>query len=322
MTRESRQVVKWALGLGLLTAVALVSCGSAGQEKGKGKPVKSGVPSVGGCQIFPADNPWNMDISKLPVHPNSANFVKSMSMGSNTSLHPDFSVEGGIPYVLVKGTQKRVPITFEYPDESDPGPYPIPDNAPIEGGPKSDGDRHVLVVDTDNCKLYEVWRAFKVDVGWKGGSGAIFDLKTGKLRPLGWTSSDAAGLPVLPGLVRYDEVAAGAINHAIRFTCRKTQRGYILPATHWASSSHDPNLPPMGLRMRLKADYDISGFSKNNQVILTALKKYGIILADNGGDWFITGAPDSHWNDDELNLLKKVKGSDFEAVDTGKITTG
>ena len=315
MRRERRRVGLWALGVGLVGALAVVSCGSAGQVKSKDAP-----PKIGGCQIFPSNNPWNMDISKLPVHPKSAAWVQTI--GPDLPLHPDWGPNGAIPYVLVKGNQKKVPITFEYGDESDPGPYPIPLNAPIEGGPESDGDRHVIAIDTDNCKLYELFAAYPTGNGWKAGSGAVFDLKSNKLRPAGWTSTDAAGLPVFPGLVRYDEVAAGAINHALRFTCKLTQRGYIAPATHYASRSSDPNRPPMGVRMRLKANYDISGFSKTNQVILTAMKKYGIILADNGGNWFVTGAPDPRWNDDDLNNLKKVKGSDFEAVETGAITTG
>jgi len=318
--------MKSALGLGLLAAVALAACAGQGQDKGKAPaaPAKSGPPMIGGCQVFPADNPWNTDISGLMVHPNSANFVKSIGAGVDKPLHPDFGTvyqgaPNGIPFVLVKGNQKRVPVTFRYADESDPGPYPIPDNAPIEGGPNATGDRHVLVVDTDNCKLWELFGARKVTGGWEAGSGAIWDLKSNKLRPLGWTSCDAAGLPIFPGLVRYDEVANGAINHALRFTVVKSQRGYILPATHYASSKTDVNLPPMGLRFRLKASYDISKFPKDAQVILTALKKYGMIVADNGGDWFLSGAPDPRWNDENLATLKQVKGSDFEAVFTGPV---
>jgi hypothetical protein len=181
----------------------------------------------------------------------------------------------------------------------------------------------VLVVDVDNCKLYEIFRAFKTDSGWRAGSGAVFDLRSDKLRPLGWTSADAAGLPIFPGLVRYDEVVEkGEINHALRFTVERTQRGYILPATHFASHSSDPNLPPMGLRLRLRADFDISGMPKEAQVILKALKKYGMIVADNGGDWYLSGAPDPRWNDGALRAIRKTKGSDFEAVDTGPIRTG
>jgi hypothetical protein len=274
-------------------------------------------------QIFPSDNPWNTDISQYPVHPNSDNFLASI--GLDTGLHPDFGTmwEGapiGIPYVRVTGDQAMVPVSFLYDDESDPGPYPIPPDAPIEGGPDSDGDRHVIVIDVDNKLLYEMYRAFPIGGGtsWDADSGAIFDLTSNDLRPLFWTSADAAGLPIFAGLVRYDEVVVeGVIDHALRFTVSQTQRAFILPATHFASSSTDPNLPPMGLRVRLKADYDISGFSPNVQTILQALKTYGMFVADNGSDWYITGAPDMRWDDDELRQLRDVKGRDFEVVYTG-----
>jgi hypothetical protein len=318
-----RLALKLGLAMTALAALALVACGGA-------RPVESTAantgPSVDGCPVFPADNPWNTDISKLPVGPKSQLWLESV--GLDKPLHPDFGTvyngaPNGIPYVTVHGNQPEVPITFEYADESDPGPYPIPDNAPVEGGPNSDGDRHVLVIDVDNHKLYEVFRAFKVENGWKGSSGAVFDLRANTLRPEGWTSADAAGLPIFPGLVRYDEaVEKGAINHAVRFTVRRTQRGYIHPATHFASRRSDPDLPPMGMRVRLRADYDISGFPKEAQVVLTGLKRYGMILADNGGDWFVTGAPDSRWNDENLQALKRVKVSDFEVVDTGPVHTG
>ena len=278
----------------------------------------------GDLAIFPPDNPWNQDVSALPVHPNSAAYIRSI--GAGKPLHPDFGTlwqgaPNGIPFVLVAKDQKMVPVTFNYAAESDHGPYPIPDNAPIEGGPKSTGDRHILVLDYHDKKLYELWRAFKTDTGWKAGSGAVFDLTRNTLRPPGWTSADAAGLPIFPGLARYDEVAAGQLRHALRFTVAHTQRAYIAPATHWASKSADRNLPPMGLRLRLRANFDISTFPKQAQVILIGLKKYGMILADNGGDWFISGAPSPDWHDDQLNALKKVKGSDFEAVDTGPLVT-
>jgi hypothetical protein len=326
-TRKAKCGGRWALGLGVLTALALVSCGSAGQSKVKVDPLERRTPQAPtGLQVFPPDNPWNTDISKLPVHPNSANFVSSI--GADKPLHPCFGppYEGrpnGIPYSFVKGDQPKVPVTFVYPGESDPGPYPIPEDAQIEGGGEAEGDRHVLVIDTDNLKLYEIFHSFRAGEGWKADSGAVFDLKSNKLRPETWTSADAAGLPIFPGLVRYDEVVEkGEINHALRFTVSRSQRGYIHPATHFASRSKDPNRPPMGLRVRLKADYDISGFPKEAQVILRCLKKYGMIVADNGGDWFVTGAPDPRWNDDVLNTLKRVKGSDFEAVDTGPVVTG
>jgi len=277
-------------------------------------------------QVFPQNNPWNTDISQYPVHPNSDNFIASI--GLNTGLHPDFGTvwQGapiGIPFVVVPPDQPRVPVSFYYDDESDPGPYPIPPDAPIEGGPSSTGDRHIIVVDVQNEMLYEVFDAHPDgNGGWDCGSGAVFDLTSNALRPLGWTSADAAGLPIFPGLVRYDEVVErGEINHALRFTVSQTQRGYILPATHFASSSTDPNRPPMGLRVRLKASFDISGFTPNVQVILRAMKKYGMLVADNGSNWYVSGAPDSRWDDDELRQLRQVKGMDFEVVDTGPIIT-
>jgi len=228
----------------------------------------------------------------------------------------------GVPYVIVPPDQPKVPVQFEYDDESDPGPYPIPPGVPIEGGPDApyDSDRHVILIDPQNRMLYELFQAIPDPIfGWRAGSGAIFDLSSDSLRPDGWTSADAAGLPVFPGLVRYEEVAAGEIRHALRFTVERTQRAYIHPARHFASRDSDPTLPPMGLRVRLRADYDISGFPRSAQVILRALKKYGMFLADNGSDWFITGAPDPRWNDDDLATLKRVKGADFECVDTGQL---
>lgn len=278
-------------------------------------------------QVFPPDNPWNTDISAYPVHPNSANYINSI--GRDRGLHADFGTfwEGGpigIPFVLVRGDQPRVPVSFEYAVESDPGPYPIPPDAPIEGGSQSSGDRHVIVVDVDNRKLYELFAAYPIDGGarWEAGSGAVFDLTSNALRPMYWTSADAAGLPIFAGLVRYDEVVEkGEINHALRFTVQRTQRAFIPPATHFASSSTDANLPPMGLRFRLRADFDESGFSPNVVVILRAMKKYGLIVADNGSNWYISGTHDPRWNDEELHELSRVKGSDFEAVYTGDAIT-
>ncbi|MCA9256428.1 MAG: hypothetical protein KDA33_12360, partial [Phycisphaerales bacterium] len=249
--------------------------------------------SAGALQIFPADNPWNQDISSLPVHPNSANYLASI--GLDTGLHPDFGTEWegapiGIPYVLVGGDQAKVGVTFDYDDESDPGPYPIPPDAPIEGGADASGDRHVIVIDVDNRLLYELFDARLTLSGWTAGSGAIFDLTSNALRPAGWTSADAAGLPIFAGLVRYDEVASGRIPHALRFTVNATQRGFVLPATHFASSSTDPSRPPMGLRLRLKAGYDISGFTGQSRIVLEALQRYGMIVADNGSNWYVSGA--------------------------------
>lgn len=282
--------------------------------------------SLNGKRVFPADNDWNRDVSNDPVDPNSANLIASMGLG--TSLHPDFGTvyngaPNGIPYVVVSGSQTRVQINFNaYGDESDPGPYPVPPDAPIEGGPNGTGDRHVIVIDRDNWKLYELYRGFPTAAGWTAESGAVFDLNSNALRPAGWTSADAAGLPVFPGLVRYDEVfLQKQIGHALRFTASRTRRAYVAPARHFASSSTDPNLPPMGMRVRLKASVDISRFSPAMQVILRAMKKHGMILADNGSNWFVSGAPDPRWSDDELNTLKSLKGSDFEVVKMGTLVT-
>lgn len=280
----------------------------------------------GDVAIFPADNPWNQDVSKLPVHPLSAKYLASI--GWNKPLHPDFGTEwegapNGIPFVVVPGDQKKVAVQFEYADESDAWPYPIPNDPPIEGGPDAapDSDRHVLIIDPTNKKLYELYQAIPLAGGrWQAGSGAIFDLDSNQLRPAGWTSADAAGLPIFPGLVRYDEIVEqGELRHALRFTARRTQRAYIAPARHYASRSDDPDLPPMGLRVRLKADYDVSKFPKPCQVILHGLKTYGMFLADNGSDWFLSGSPDPRWDDEMLATLKRVKGSDFEAVETGPL---
>jgi hypothetical protein len=277
--------------------------------------------SLRGKQLFPPDNPWNQDISRMPVDPNSANLIKSM--GPNDVLHPDFGTTwqgrpNGIPYIVVAGTQPMVPISFSsYGGESDPGPYPVPRNAPIEGGPDSDSDRHVLVIDRDHWKLYEMFSARPVNNGasWICGSGAVFDLNSNALRPDGWTSADAAGLPIFPGLVRYDEVfEQREIKHALRFTTPRTRRAYVYPARHYASGDTDPNLPPMGMRVRLKASFDISKYEPPIQVILRALKKYGMFVADNGGGWFLSGAPDPRWSNDGLGMLKTVRGSDFEVV--------
>lgn len=273
---------------------------------------------LGSIALFPADNYWHWDISGLPVHPNSANFVASV--GAATRLHPDFGseLEGqpwGIPYLLVGNGQPGVPVVYTaYGDESDPGPYPIPLDAPIEGGPAADGDRHILAVHEDSMVLYELYRAFPKAGNWEAESGARYDLRSNALRKEGWTSADAAGLPILPGLVRYDELARGEINHAIRMTVSVSQRKYIWPARHHAGSTTNPNAPPMGLRFRLKASYDISGFPAAAQVILRAMKKHGLIVADNGGNWYFTGAPDERHPDGDIDLLKRLRGSDFEAV--------
>jgi hypothetical protein len=282
-------------------------------------------PQLAGCAVFPSDNIWNAAVDTLPVDHNSAAYIATV--GASVSLHPDFGsglYQGapiGIPYVVVPGTQTKLPVSFSYAGESDAGPYPIPPDAPIEGGPSSKGDRHILMLDRDNCVLYELFAAYppEGDRGWRAGSGAIFDLKSHALRPDGWTSTDAAGLPILPGLVRYEEVAAGEIRHAIRLTVPRTRRAYLWPARHCASRLTDAKYPPMGQRFRLRADFDLSGFPKDAQVILRALKKYGMILADNGSAWFISGAPDERWNNERLRELRKVRGADFEAVDTSSL---
>ncbi|MBN1438224.1 MAG: hypothetical protein JW929_02350 [Anaerolineales bacterium] len=274
------------------------------------------VPILGGCRLFPPDNPWNRDISAAPVHPRSAAYIESI--GADAHLHADFgsNPEYGIPINVAPDEQTRVPVEFvEYGDESDPGPYPIPSDARVESG----SDRHLLVLASGECRLYELYHARRAGSGWQAGSGAIFDLSSNALRPDGWTSADAAGLPILPGLARYDEVQTGAIRHALRVTVKETYRGYIRPATHFASRAMNPDLPPMGLRLRLRADYDVSRFTGDARVILEALKRYGLIVADNGSSWFITGETDSRWNDEDLNQLKTVPGSAFEAVYTGEI---
>jgi hypothetical protein len=292
---------------------------------------KDAMPNIGpgaslrGKRVFPSDNPWNQDISAAPVDSNSAKLIASI--GLDKTLHPDFGTEwegvpNGIPYFVVSGTQKRVPVDFEYADESDPGPYPIPPDAPIEGGPNGTGDRHVIVIDRDNWKLFELFSAYPLGASWKAVGGAVFDLRSNALRPAGWTSADAAGLPVFPGLVRYDEVhELKAITHALRFTAARTRRAYVHPARHFASDNPHPDLPPMGMRVRLKDSFDIARFSPAMQVILRALKKYGMILADNGSDWYLSGAPDRRWNDDDLRTLRSVKGSDFEVVRMGTVVS-
>jgi hypothetical protein len=293
-----------------------------------GTPDLGANASLNGKRPFPADNPWNRDVSGDPVDPNSGTLIAACGSAS-TGLHPDFGTvwngaPNGIPYVVVSGTQAKVPVTFDYDDESDPGPYPVPANAPIEGGPNGDGDRHILIIDRDNWKLYELYDAHPLNGGasWHAGSGAIFDLASNALRPAGWTSADAAGLPIFPGLVRYDEVVGQkAIRHALRFTCPVTRRAYVSPARHWASSQTNPNLPPMGMRVRLKAGFDVSRFTPNVQVILNAMKTYGMLLADNGSAWYVSGAPDPRWSDDELSALSGVHASDFEVVRMDNVVT-
>ncbi len=305
-----------------------VGCGSSITGGGGGDDTPAADARLSdpvGCQVFPADNPWNTNVTGFAVHPRSDDYVNTM--GRSDHMHPDFGTvfDGapiGIPFVAVGDSTTRVPVTFDFDDESDPGPYPIPPDAPIEGGAQSDGDRHVIAVDTDNCVLYELYYAFPQNGGasWTAGSGAIFDLGSNALRPDGFTSADAAGLPIFAGLVRYEEVVErGVIPHALRATASQTQNAFIHPATHGASSSTDPTRPPMGLRFRMKASYDCSGYSNEVQVICTALKTYGMFIADNGSDWFLSGAPDPRWSDDNLRDLRDIPGDAFEAVDTGAI---
>ena len=287
--------------------------------------------SLSGRRPFPDDNPWNQDISREPVDPGSAALIASI--GLDRGLHPDFGTvwngaPNGIPYIVVPGSQAKVPVRFEYASESDPGPYPVPVDAPIEGGPNGEGDRHILMVDADNWMLHELFAAYPEGrenggAGWRAGSGAVFNLNSNETRPAGWTSADAAGLPIFPGLVRYDEaVEQGVIRHALRFTARRTRRAYVPPARHYASRITDAGVPPMGMRVRLKAGVDLSGFPKPVQAILQAMKTYGMFLADNGSDWYVSGAPDPRWSDSELAAIRRVRGRDFEVVKMGPITIG
>ncbi len=303
-------------------------------------------PRVSGCPVFPATNPWNRRVDSLPVARRSETLIRSI--GLDAAVHADFGSglwDGGpigIPFTVVPGKQKKVGVRFDYADESDRGPYPIPRDVPIEGARApvrsgaggaatsatgrlrrayaADGDRHALIVDRDHCRLYELYALYSVaGGGWKAGSGAIWNLRSNRLRPAGWTSADAAGLPILPGLARYDEVARGSIEHALRFTAERTRRAYVYPARHYASDSDDPELPPMGLRVRLKGGFDTRSFPPQARVVLEALKTYGMILADNGSSWFVSGAPDARWSNDQLHTLGRVNGSDFEVVDASSL---
>jgi hypothetical protein len=276
-------------------------------------------PRIAGCPVFPADNPWNRRVDGLPVAKDSTAIIASI--GADSGLHADFG-SGlwagspiGIPYTVVTSKQPKVRVSFGYRDESDKGPYPIPRSVRIEGG----SDRHALIVDGSSCRLYELYALRRTSRGWQAGSGAIWNLRSNRLRPAGWTSADAAGLPILPGLARYGEVAAGSIDHALRFTVGRTRRAYVFPARHSASDLTDPSLPPMGLRLRLRASFDTSGFPRQSRVVLEALKRYGMVVADNGSSWFVSGAPDPRWSNDDLHALGRVKVSDFEAIDPAAI---
>jgi hypothetical protein len=276
------------------------------------------VPGAPRCTVLPADNVWNARVDGLPVAADSARLVASIGLG--TGLHPDFSDQGryGIPFNVVTRTTPRSRVRFDYADESDRVGYPIPARPRIEGG----GDRHLLMIDRDACRLYELFAARRSGSRWTAGSGAVYDLRSNRLRPAGWTSADAAGLPIFPGLARFDEVRRGAITHALRFTAPRTRSAYVYPARHAAGAGNDPSLPPMGLRVRLKASVSLAGFGPQARAVLTALKRYGMILADNGSPWYVSGAPNAGWDDDDLHDLGRITGSDFEVVDTRGLRNG
>jgi hypothetical protein len=317
---RSLAVTRFAGFLAMCSLVVAASPAAASPAAASAAAYRVTLPGAPYCVVFPATNVWNEPVDTLPVEADSATLIASI--GLNAYLHPDFSSTSGgnygIPYNVVGSAAKKHRVRFTWPAESDPGPYPIPRHPKIEGG----SDRHLLVVDKVACKLYELYAARKTSKGWRAGSGAIWDMGSNALRPAGWTSADAAGLPILPGLARYDEVAAGAILHALRFTASETRRAYIYPARHYASDSTDPTLPPMGLRVRLKASVDISRFGPQARVVLRALQVYGMILADNGTSWYVTGAPNPGWNDDDLHQLQQLHGSDFEVVDTSNLRNG
>jgi hypothetical protein len=300
----------------------IIACGAAALVPALTQ-ARSGpaAPRIADCPVFPTDNPWNQRVDHLPVAANSAKLIASIGLGD--PVHPDFGTvyagaPNGIPFDVVSSRTRRAPVSFTYASESDGHRYPLPRNVPIEGGPHSTGDRHVIVVDQGTCTDYELFAAHPHAGGrrWTAGSGAIFHLRSNHLRPAGFTSADAAGLPILPGLARYNEVAQGAIDHALRFTAPCTARAYVYPARHQASTCSGSNLPPMGLRVRLKASVKISGLPRQARIVAEALKRYGLILADNGSPWFISGAPDKRWNDDALHQLDRLTGRDFQVVDT------
>jgi hypothetical protein len=305
-----RRITRFAPALAIIALTATVASGAGALR----------LPGARACPIFPATSPWNQRVDTLPVAANSAQLVASI--GLDSPVHPDFGsgLYGGgpigIPFDVVTRKTPRSRVQFGYADESDKGPYPIPRSVHIEGERNADGDRHAILVDRDACKLYELYALYPTSGGWRAGSGAIWSLRSNHLRPAGWTSADAAGLPIFPGLARWDEVHRGSIDHALRFTAPRTRRAFVYPARHYASSSDDPALPPMGLRVRLKASVDLSALPPQARVVATALKRYGMILADNGSPWFLSGAPDSHWSNDQLRALSQLHGSDFEVVQT------
>ena len=280
-------------------------------------------PAAAHCPVFPANNPWNQRVDKLPVTADSAQLIDSI--GLDAPVHADFGSgtwDGGpigIPFDVVSKKTPTHRVAFEYADESDRVAYPIPSHVHIEGGAHATGDRHAILVDMSTCRLYELYDLRHKGHGWAAGSGAVWNLRSNHLRPAGWTSADAAGLPIFPGLARWEEVARGQIDHALRFTAPETRRAYLYPARHYASSSNDPSLPPMGLRVRLKASVNVSSFPPQARVVLRALQRYGMILADNGSPWYISGAPDRHWSNDQLHSLGRLTGADFEVVDTSSL---
>jgi len=305
------------------TAGAGKDSGASGASGSAGGPTGGG-PMIGGCPMFPADNPWNRDVSADPVDPDSNAIIANINANGGKTVHPDFgrTLTYGIPYVVVPQNQPGVPMTFQYAGDSDPGPYPIPADAPIEGGPTATGDRHVLVVQQGTCLLYETYASKYVGPGWSCGSGAKFDLRSNALRRDCWTSADAAGFPILAGLVRYEEaVTAGVIAHALRFTVSQTRQAFVRPATHYASSNTAAPYPPMGMRVRMKASYDTARFTGASLVVVTALKKYGMMLADNGSNWYISGTSNASFDDNNLNQLKTVPGDSFEVIQMGRIYT-
>jgi hypothetical protein len=281
------------------------------------------LPSARHCPVFPANNPWNQRVDKLPVAADSAQLIASIGLAA--PVHADFGSgtwDGGpigIPFDVVSRKTHRSHVSFEYADESNRVRYPIPHHVHIEGGPDATGDRHAILVDKSACRLYELYDLRHAGHGWTAGSGAIWSLRSNHLRPAGWTSADAAGLPIFAGLARWDEVARGVIDHALRFTAPRTRRAYVYPARHYASSSSDPALPPMGLRVRLKASVGIASFPRQARVVLRALQRYGMILADNGSPWYVSGAPNRHWSNDGLHSLGRLTGADFEVVDTSSL---
>jgi len=307
----------------LLLAAGVVALGvgtAATAGRGGEALAPSRLPQAPKCPLFPANSPWHMRVDGLPVAPDSQAIIQAI--GPDDPLEPGFAsgthpAPIGFPYTVVSGRQKKVRVHFQY--ASDKGPYPIPRNVAIQGGSAATGDRHAIVVDRDHCMLYEFWKLYPGASGWRAGSGAIWNLRSNHLRPNGMTSADAAGLPILPALVRYDEVARGVIAHALRFTAPNTRAAHVYPARHDASDSSDPNLPPMGIRLRLREDFDVSAFPPEARTILIALKQYGMLLADNGLPWYISGVPDQRWNNADLATLRQVKGSDFEVVDTSSL---